>query len=305
MRRASLRAIIALVPLLTACLDHTTEAPDPNDLEVIKMSEDGGSYPPYSELPFVVRVVRENGKAPVPNQIINFVVTEGGGSVFAGAAVTDALGYGAEFWTLGGPGPQALEARAVSADGEKLVFATFTAMAEVPGPTIYYDEAEFLTASGAAATVTYPTPKALSAIPYVENGVTLASAGGFNNSVTDLTPVFVGNEFGVSGAENVDITLDVPVYAIGIWMQDGYEVGQVGNGPCPKVDSEFEFTFLASSDVVSTHIEDPAVDQAFFLGLISPQAIDRVEIREVGSAVNDLYDPFFNDTATTEIYTGS
>ncbi len=81
MRRASLWAIIALVPFLAACQDHATEVADPDDLEVLKLSEDGETYPPFTELPVAVRVVRENGQAPVRDQIVNFVVTEGGGSV--------------------------------------------------------------------------------------------------------------------------------------------------------------------------------------------------------------------------------
>src|SRR5690349_7706128 len=50
--------------------------------------------------PVVVRVVDASAH-PVPGQIVNFVVTSGGGHVFAGAAITNASGLAQEIWTLG------------------------------------------------------------------------------------------------------------------------------------------------------------------------------------------------------------
>jgi hypothetical protein len=82
----------------------------------------------------VVRVSDATG-VPVAGQVINFVVTAGGGHVFAGVALSNAAGEARERWTLGpGIGPQRLEARAVDATtGAALVFATFSADA-VAGP---------------------------------------------------------------------------------------------------------------------------------------------------------------------------
>ena len=78
----------------------------------------------------------------------------------------------------------------------------------------------------------------------MENGVSLQHAVGFNNIVVDQTPIFSGNEFGVSGAENVDIGFNQPVQAFGIWMQDGFEVGSIN---APGMDSQFEFTNATTS----------------------------------------------------------
>lgn len=80
--------------------------------------------------PVVVRVVDAAGNA-VQGQIINFKVTLGSGTVFAGSAISNAEGIARERWTLGGyPGPQELEARAVdSSTGAAIVFATIKAMA--------------------------------------------------------------------------------------------------------------------------------------------------------------------------------
>ena len=88
------------------------------------------------ELPdaVVVRVVDANGAA-VPNQIINFVVVSGDGSVFGGTAETNAQGEARERWTLGTvAGEQVLEGRAVDqSTGEALVLGRITAIAD-PGP---------------------------------------------------------------------------------------------------------------------------------------------------------------------------
>jgi hypothetical protein len=99
---------------------------------------DGQSGPPGTELPepLVVRLLTGAGR-PVPGQIVNFVVTRGGGSVFAGRAITDADGIAKERWTLGAaPGENEVQARAVDATtGERLVFGTFRASAgEAPPP---------------------------------------------------------------------------------------------------------------------------------------------------------------------------
>jgi hypothetical protein len=79
--------------------------------------------------PIAVKVLDAAGN-PVPDQIVNFVVTSGGGHVYAGAALTNGQGVAQEWWTLGPrPGPNTLEARAVdSTTGEALVFGTFQAV---------------------------------------------------------------------------------------------------------------------------------------------------------------------------------
>src|SRR4051812_8178305 len=55
-----------------------------------------------SDVPVTVQVTDSAGAA-VPNQIMSFVVTSGGGHVFAGAALTSTSGGAREIWTLGPP----------------------------------------------------------------------------------------------------------------------------------------------------------------------------------------------------------
>ena len=86
--------------------------------------------------PVRVRVVDADGH-PVPGQIVNFRVISGGGSAFAGAAITTDAGRATERWTLGTStsGDQRLEARAVDPNtGVGLVFGVFQATALPDAP---------------------------------------------------------------------------------------------------------------------------------------------------------------------------
>ncbi len=135
--------------------------------------------------------------------------------------------------------------------------------------------------------------------------MTLASAAGFNNRIGEETPLLAGNEFVVSGAENVDITLSPAVKAFGLRMQDGFAVGNVGTcPPFPTFDSQFTFTFKSGGTTLGTLTEDPPVDEVFFLGAIFSQPVDRIEIRELGSVIGDLGDKYCENDFFGVIYTG-
>ncbi len=66
---------------------------------------------------------------PVKGALVNFRVVTGGGSVFAGAALTNSDGIARDYWTLGSaPGVNTIEVRAVDPEtGDKQVFGEFTA----------------------------------------------------------------------------------------------------------------------------------------------------------------------------------
>ena len=117
---------------LVACRDaDPTGILEPtSEVQFAIVSGNDQQAPAGSELPapIVVKVTNSNGTA-VAGQIVNFVVTQGGGSVFAGRAITNSSGIAQEWWTLGEtPGPNTLEVRAVdSSTGEAKVFGTFRA----------------------------------------------------------------------------------------------------------------------------------------------------------------------------------
>jgi hypothetical protein len=83
----------------------------------------------------VSATIVDSVNVPVPNAIVNFVVTSGGGSVFAPAVQSSALGIASEQWTLGTrAAAQTLEARWINpATGAPRVLGVVTAVA-TPGP---------------------------------------------------------------------------------------------------------------------------------------------------------------------------
>jgi alpha-tubulin suppressor-like RCC1 family protein len=139
-----LRAAVAtgmaagLLPIvLVACNDTHGPVPGPPAaLQIV--AGDGQSAVVGTELPdpVVARVVDSAG-LEVPGQLVNFRVTSGGGSVFAGAALTNDSGIARERWTLGTStaDSQRLEARAVDQQtGEALVYGVFQAIALAGAP---------------------------------------------------------------------------------------------------------------------------------------------------------------------------
>jgi uncharacterized protein YjdB len=130
-------AVVALA--LTACEDGgPTEVADGDlsiELKVVSGSDQSAIAGTELSDPLVVKVERMSGWGrrkrwvPKPHQLVNFVVVEGGGTVFAGASMTNWKGIAQEYWTLGPePGLNVLEVRAVNPyTGEKQVFATFEA----------------------------------------------------------------------------------------------------------------------------------------------------------------------------------
>src|SRR5258705_4251430 len=120
MRLSSLARIAGLL-VLASCVApvDTDQAVGPLSLSLV--SGNSQSAPPGTELPNpIVARVEDSRAHPVKGQIVNFVVVSGGGSVFAGAAISGGDGIVQERWTVGFSGPQQVEARAVdNVTGEK------------------------------------------------------------------------------------------------------------------------------------------------------------------------------------------
>ena len=100
--------------------------------------------------PLVVRVTDDKGR-PVRDQLVSFRVVSGGGTVFAGAGLTNDDGEVRERWTLGtsAADSQRVEARAVDPEtGAALVFGVFRATALPDAPAVL--SAVPMTLAGAA-----------------------------------------------------------------------------------------------------------------------------------------------------------
>jgi hypothetical protein len=135
--RHTLRVIsLAAALSVASCTDQVTEPSDnlPISFSVFSGNNQTGEVDQELALPLKVLATDQNNQ-PIPNQVVNFVVTAGGGSVFAGTGQTNASGIAAEIWRLGkvAGSTQTVEVRAVASDGTKQVFGVFTATA-VAGP---------------------------------------------------------------------------------------------------------------------------------------------------------------------------
>jgi hypothetical protein len=91
--------------------------------------------------PLVARITNASGQVLV-GYVVNFVVTGGGGTVFAGSAMSDSDGLVRERWTVGTTaGPQTLEVRAVDGSGNPVVFETFHATS-IAGPAVLFEDVQ-------------------------------------------------------------------------------------------------------------------------------------------------------------------
>jgi hypothetical protein len=131
-------ALALLLGLLAAGCNGELVGGGQTPSRVLVVSGDLQTAPAGEELaqPLVARVVDDRNR-PVKNQLVNFVVISGGGSVFAGAALTNADGEARERWRLGtvAGDTQRVEARAVDpSTGAPIVFATFRAVATAAAP---------------------------------------------------------------------------------------------------------------------------------------------------------------------------
>ncbi len=129
-------ALLSGTLVIQACQEQTTFTEVTGavvSFEVV--SGDGQTGPVGEELPdpLIVRALDEKGKR-VKDQLVNFRVIAGGGSMFAGASITDKHGLAQDYWTLGPEaGENVVEVRAVHpSTGEKQVFSRFTAVAVIP-----------------------------------------------------------------------------------------------------------------------------------------------------------------------------
>jgi hypothetical protein len=131
-RHPFLQGSLSLMLLgLASCGNGTNPGDGPVSFSII--AGDLQTAPAGTELPqtLVARVTDSEGR-PVQGQVVNFRVTVGEGSVFAGSGSSNGQGVVQERWTLGYSyaDTQRVEARAVDSDtGDPIVFGVFRAIA--------------------------------------------------------------------------------------------------------------------------------------------------------------------------------
>jgi len=130
--------LLSAVLFLVGCSNSDSSGPPTGSPRFSIVSGTSQTAPINQPLaaPVVVKIVDAGNGAPIPGYPINWVVTSGGGSVFAAATATSADGVTQNYWTLGPLlGAQTLEVRAIDpATGVRLIFGTVTAIATAPVP---------------------------------------------------------------------------------------------------------------------------------------------------------------------------
>ena len=127
-----LGTLLALAPLAacngTAPTSATTLDASAVALSIVSGNAQKAPVNTNAPAPLRVRVLDRRGR-PVPDFVVNFVVTSGGGSVFGPAEQTNDQGYAEDIWTLGPRlGSQTVAVRSVNATtGQAETFGQFTA----------------------------------------------------------------------------------------------------------------------------------------------------------------------------------
>lgn len=117
MTRLGTSLVVGAVGVLASSCDQTpvTEMDAGAVVTAMNVVSGGNQTGPSGEElpePLVVQALDAHGHG-VGNQLVNFRVLEGGGSMWAGSAMSDRDGLAQNWWTLGPPGHQTVEARAV------------------------------------------------------------------------------------------------------------------------------------------------------------------------------------------------
>ena len=196
----------ALTLFALACRDSPTSGDSkvPATLDVVSGDEQEGTV--GTELPnaLTVRVLNADGR-PVSGQLVVFRVVAGGGSVFAGAAITDAAGIARERWTLGTStaGEQKVEARAVeSQTGNPLLFGVFRAVAK-PGSAVSLEPVTTQLANQVVGSAAAPPPS-------------VRAVDQYGNPVPGVTVMFAASAGGTVTGGNVS-TATTGIATVGGW----------------------------------------------------------------------------------------
>jgi hypothetical protein len=173
------RSTLALTSLFAVTACDRTSATAPSGTSAVTINVVSGNTqkgPVNASLPNAVRVqTLNNAGLPVPNVLLDFVVTSGGGSVLSSTVTTNADGYADEPWTLGPRlGPQTLQARQANpASGVAADSANFTATGTPPHDVLV---------------VTNSGPTGLAVMNADGSGLTSINIGALRASSPSLSP---------------------------------------------------------------------------------------------------------------------
>ncbi|MBS0195953.1 MAG: hypothetical protein JSR77_04270 [Planctomycetes bacterium] len=182
--------------------------------------------------------------------------------------------------------------------------------------SVFSDRSAFLAASQAQAGPEWPNlgqlPGGVNA-SYSLGGITLSVSspssglwiGSGNHPLVgpDWTTLVPGNDIAIDGPENLNAQFDGLLSAVGFDFAEPttvtvrYNPCSVG---CPCANSTFRVTLRRAGVAVASFDYNRPDDTAAFVGVISPVAFDRFEVREMGGTCDDEYfGRFYTATCVT------
>ncbi|MCC6678081.1 MAG: hypothetical protein IT436_13150 [Phycisphaerales bacterium] len=192
--------------------------------------------------------------------------------------------------------------RAAVAVGLALLARESAALAQV---VQYTDRATFLADTGASAEPLWPNLGRLdggASAAYHLGNLTLSisppsselwiGSGGYPSVGPDWTTFVAGNDIAVSGRETLNVDFDVLVMAVGFDFAEPTHA-TVQYPPCstlcPCANSNFSVTLYREGSPVGQFTYNRPDDTAAFVGFVSVDPFDRIEVRELDGTCDDEY----------------
>lgn len=143
--------LLLLSASLLSCSDQTPTNPDLNNISTedvqftVLSGQDQLGFSGQELLnPIVVKATKPGKTQGIEGLLINFVVTQGGGEMWAGSSITNNKGKAWDWWTLGKCPPAGgklcknkVEARWITETGQRVTFGTFRALARPIYPVLF------------------------------------------------------------------------------------------------------------------------------------------------------------------------
>ncbi|BDU70453.1 hypothetical protein GETHOR_25540 [Geothrix oryzae] len=235
--------------------------------------------------PLVAQVLNKQGQ-PIPGFVVNFVVTSGGGEIFAKTMISDANGLAGGIWTLGTiAGVQTMEARAITPSGT-IIYATFSAIATVGEPK----SIDILSGNNQTAQQLQQLPLLLSV---VVNDT-------YRNPVAGVPVAFIASDGGATTPSS-SVT-DVHGSASTMWKL-GPTLGVQTLNATISASIDIKFSAVATQappGEVKAIIKISGDEQAVSQYLLLPYPLQVIAIDQLGNPVPELQITFFSATSGSD-----
>ena len=155
----------------------------------------------------------------------------------------------------------------------------------------YENRSLFLSVTGAAAVDPIPNLGGVGH-GYTVGDLTYSTGGTLIFGISyDWSTLLPGNDIAISGLENLNVTVDEMVYAIGYeFHEPSQAIGGVSNstGTSAFIESTFQIKVFQDDELLETVQYMPPNDIRAFFGVASDQPFNKISITEiVGGSENE------------------